>query len=154
MTLLLMRHGKSDWDADADDHERPLNQRGERAAAVMGRLLTTIGVAPDRVISSSAVRARTTARLAAEAGEWDLEVELDRSLYLPAPETVIAVAERSLTEGGRVMVVGHQPAWGEVVTRLTGARVAMKTATVAILDRTHGGYQLEALLQPRHFAGG
>jgi phosphohistidine phosphatase len=36
-TLLLLRHGKSNWNEPSlPDHDRPLNKRGERDAPRMG----------------------------------------------------------------------------------------------------------------------
>ncbi len=69
-TLLLMRHAKSDWDADYEsDHDRPLNDRGLKSARLMGRVLADEGLVPDLIISSTALRARTTAELATETRE-------------------------------------------------------------------------------------
>lgn len=132
--LLLMRHGKSDWDADYEgDHQRPLNPRGVRSARLMGRLLSSKGLAPARVISSTAVRARTTAELAAEAGEWTAEIVLERDLYDLGPAGVVASAAGS-PEVQPLMLVGHQPTWGLLVSVLTGAKADMKTASVAVVE--------------------
>ena len=47
-TLLLLRHGKSNWDAQYQlDHDRPLAKRGRKAAALMGRYLSALDEAPD-----------------------------------------------------------------------------------------------------------
>ena len=77
--LMILRHGKSDWNAGASsDHARPLNRRGTGAAMTMGRLLTRLGEVPDLIVTSSAVRARETALLAADAGDWGCEtIEVD-----------------------------------------------------------------------------
>jgi phosphohistidine phosphatase len=147
MRLLLMRHAKSAWEADTDDHGRPLNRRGTGAARTMGHLLTAIGEVPDLVVTSSAVRAHTTALLAAEAGGWEANVHVESDLYLPDVDTVLDVVGRVGRGVGRVMLVGHEPAWGAVVARLTGGTVAMRTGTVAIVEEG----ELVALLQPRHF---
>lgn len=133
-TLLVMRHAKSDWDADyADDHERPLNQRGTRSARLMGRVLAEKGRVPSLVITSSAVRARSTATLANEAGEWDAEIILDPNLYGTGADDAIQVASMA-SDVDRLMLVGHQPAWSALVSKLTGHRVDMKTATVAVIE--------------------
>lgn len=139
-TLLLMRHAKSDWAAPHEsDHERPLNDRGLKSARVVGRLLAGLDSAPDHVISSTAVRARTTAELAAEAGDWAAEIVLDRNLYVSGPDGVIEVASRA-PDIERLMLVGHQPTWSLVVFELAGARVDMKTATVAVIDFDMAGW--------------
>jgi len=133
-TLLVMRHAKSDWNADyGRDHERPLNQRGVRSARHMGQVLSDEGQVPTVVITSTAVRARTTAELANEAGDWDAEIVLDSNLYGTDAETAVRVASDA-PDVERLMLVGHQPAWSILVAALTGERVEMKTATVAVVE--------------------
>ncbi len=132
-TLLVMRHAKSDWNADyVADHDRPLNRRGIAAAREMGRLVTGLGLVPDLVISSTAVRAKTTAELAIDAGGWDSRLSLEPGFYGSGPETVLKIVSRS-DEVGVLMIVGHQPTWGLIIERLTGERVEMKTATLAVV---------------------
>jgi len=134
-TLLLMRHAKSDWGAEyGADHDRPLNDRGRRSARLIGRVLTAEVLAPEVVISSTAMRARTTAELAIEAGEWDADLVLDRALYESGPQGVLDAGAGISPEIGRLMLVGHQPTWSMLVARLTGERAEMKTATVAVID--------------------
>jgi phosphohistidine phosphatase len=129
-----MRHAKSDWNADYErDHERPLNQRGVRSARYMGQVLSDEGQVPALVITSTAVRARTTAELANEAGDWDAEIVLDSNLYGSDAESAIRVASDA-PDVGRLMLVGHQPAWSTLISVLTGERVEMKTATVAVVE--------------------
>ncbi len=159
-TLLLMRHAKSDWDAEyGTDHDRPLNDRGRRSARLMGRVLTEEGLAPEVVISSTAVRARTTSELAIEAGEWDAELVLDRALYESGPQGVLAAGAETPPEIGRLMLVGHQPTWSMLVARLTGERAEMKTATVAVIDLAIDSWadlpgssgSLARLIEPKSF---
>ncbi len=133
-TLLLMRHAKSDWDADyGPDHDRPLNERGLRSARLMGRVLADEGLVPDLIISSTAVRARSTAELAIDAGGWDTHLVLDRSLYDEGPRRVLD-AGASAPDVNTVMLVGHQPTWSMLVSTLTGERAELKTATVAVIE--------------------
>ncbi len=160
-TLLVMRHAKSDWNAAyGRDHDRPLNDRGVRTAQSMGRLLRTEGEVPDLVITSTAVRARSTAELAAEAGGWDGDIRLEPLFYGAGVDDVIALAAAA-PPVARVMVVGHQPVWSMLVSALTGERVEMKTATVAVirfeidewaaLPDTTG--RLDVVYQPRDHLG-
>lgn len=133
-TLLVMRHAKSDWNSvSGSDHDRPLAERGIRSARTMGRLLTDLNIAPDHVISSTALRARTTAELAAEAGGWRGSIQLDGRLYGGSPSDVLAVAALA-PDVKRLMLVGHQPTWAGVVELLTGDAVDMRTATVAVVE--------------------
>ena len=60
-TLLILRHAKSSWkQPELTDHDRPLNKRGCRDAPRIGRLLREQQLVPDRIISSTAERARQT----------------------------------------------------------------------------------------------
>ena len=158
-TLLLMRHAKSDWDADyGSDHDRPLNNRGLRSARLMGRVLAEEGLVPDLIISSTALRARRTAELAIEGGDWDSALVLDRSLYDEGPRGVLE-AGASAPDVNSVMLVGHQPTWSMVVSALTGERADMKTATVAVIELDLDSWaelpgatgKLTRVLEPRSF---
>lgn len=134
--ILLLRHGKSDWSAAFDrDHERPLAERGRRAAATIGRFLTAIGAAPEAVITSTAVRARTTVELAAEAGGWSCPVIESGRLYESSPETVLAVLREAPAAAANALLAGHEPVWSATAGRLIGgASLKMVTAAVACID--------------------
>ncbi len=70
--LLILRHGKSDWDAGTDDYHRPLMDRGKRGAQRMGIWLLQRQLLPDLIISSPAERALVTAqKLCKAAGMGD-----------------------------------------------------------------------------------
>ena len=112
-TLLVMRHAKSDWGATfSSDHERPLAQRGIKAARRIGRFLTEVGTAPDLILSSTATRALTTAELAAEAGEWRCEIRTTSDLYASDPERVLDVVGEIEDDVERLLIAGHEPTWG------------------------------------------
>ena len=67
-TLLIMRHAKSSWTSpDLPDHDRPLNSRGTRDAPMMGGLIKQHARVPDRIVCSTAERARQTAVAVAES---------------------------------------------------------------------------------------
>src|ERR671921_212111 len=67
-TLVLVRHAKSSWDLDVDDHERPLSGRGRRDAVAIGQELAKRGIRPDLVLCSTAVRTRETWEEAGRGG--------------------------------------------------------------------------------------
>ncbi len=141
-TLLVMRHAKSDWGASyTRDHDRPLNSRGEKAARLMGRFLTDTGTVPDLIISSTAVRALTTAELATVAGEWSCVIETTPDFYTSDPERVLEVLAGVDPGVDILLITGHEPTWAGLVSRLIGGgRVRMPTAAVACLDLPHGSW--------------
>lgn len=133
-TLLILRHAKSSWaDDDQDDHERPLNQRGKRAAPRMGQLIKEQSLIPDRILSSTAVRARATAAAVAKACGFQGDLELTRDLYLADPQSYMDVLAL-LDHGDRVMVVGHNPGMEELVAALTGEEERFPTAALAHVE--------------------
>lgn len=133
-TLLLLRHAKSSWDDERlDDHDRPLNDRGRRAAPRMGNLLREERIVPDLIISSTAKRARSTARLVAEAASFEREVALEPSLYLASPEGYVRAAQPVDDSVERLMMVGHNPGIETLLGLLTGQGEAMPTAALAVL---------------------
>lgn len=135
-TVILFRHGKSDWDAShGADHERPLAERGRRAADRMGRYLSEKGEVPDLAISSTAVRASDTLDRAVRSGDWSCRVEQLDDLYLPSPNGLLEVLRQQSDELVSVMLVGHEPAWSETLSLLVGGgRFRFPTAAMARID--------------------
>ncbi len=133
--LILLRHGKSDWDADySGDRHRPLAKRGLQAARTMGRLLTAVDQIPEKVISSPALRARATAELAAEAGRWGCPMELDEGLYATSLAEVLDVVRRQDDDLERLLLIGHEPTWSNLAEVLSGGRVRVPTAAAVGID--------------------
>ena len=80
-TLILVRHAKSSWDLDVDDHERPLSGRGRRDAEAIGRLLALQSLRPDLVLCSTATRTRETWDRATAGGAEAAEVRFLEPIY-------------------------------------------------------------------------
>ena len=134
--IYILRHGKSDWHADyGEDHDRPLAKRGREAAALMGGFLRRIDQIPDRVLSSTARRARHTAETAIEAGEWSCGRDLIDSLYGSSVRSALDLIRSQENECSSVLLVGHQPTLSELIAELTGgAAVRLPTAALARID--------------------
>ena len=89
--LILTRHAKSAWDDPTlDDHDRPLNDRGMHDAPRMAKRLAEAGFRPDVILSSTAVRARTTAE--AFGAALRVAVSLDPDLYGAPAGSLLRVA--------------------------------------------------------------
>jgi phosphohistidine phosphatase len=116
--LHLLRHAKSSWDDDADDHQRPLNKRGREAARLIGETLPKAIGALDLVLCSPALRTRETAELALARFHPKPRVLYEDVLYLATEEALIDRL-RMLDEGAdAVMVVGHNPGLHELAVML------------------------------------
>ena len=66
-TLLILRHAKAASHPSGNDHDRPLNGRGEKQAPAVGKWLADHKLTPELIVSSTALRAHETAQLVAEA---------------------------------------------------------------------------------------
>lgn len=134
-TLMLLRHGKSDWNSNCADHDRVLAPRGEDAAERIGRYLAALGQVPDRVVSSTATRAHETAERAALAGRWEPEVELQREFYGTSADQLLEWIQRVDNATDSLLLVGHQPTWSMFTEGLIGGgNVRFPTAGLARID--------------------
>ncbi len=135
--LILVRHAKSDWgDPSLADHDRPLNTRGRANAPVMAERLAATGASVDRILSSTAVRARTTADHFGET--LGLRVELDPELYLASASTLLAKAAAAGSPS--VLIVAHDPGITDLAARLSDDGIThMPTCAVARFEWDNGG---------------
>ena len=117
--LLLLRHGKSDWDVDVGDFHRPLKERGKRGAQRVGTWLLKHDLVPDLVISSPAERALTTAEACCRTmGMSDSEIEQDKRIYHASPSGLLEVLANCPPGAQRVMLVGHNPGMEQLLREL------------------------------------
>lgn len=118
--LTLLRHAKSSWsDTSLPDRDRPLSGRGERDAPAMGLRLKAHKARPSLILTSHAVRARTTARIVARMLGYPEEfLQVERKLYLAAPDAILAVVAAQEDRFEDILVVGHNPGMTELANRL------------------------------------
>lgn len=132
--LIILRHAKSDWPGGVADHERPLADRGRREAPAAGRWLRDQGGEIDRVVCSSATRARQTWELVAEQLAVVPEPGIDDRLYDASTSDLLAVARELPGTVRTVLFIGHNPGLEDLVGELTGTWHTMKTGSVAVLS--------------------
>lgn len=135
--LTLLRHAKSSWhEAGTNDCDRPLDQRGQQDAPVMGRRLAARGSRPSLILCSHALRARHTAQLIArELGYPSEFLQREPELYLATPEQIMAVVARQADSFRDIVVCGHNPGMTELANRLSnGAIDNMPTCAMAVID--------------------
>jgi phosphohistidine phosphatase len=130
-TLLLMRHGKATQDRPVADHDRPLTNRGHDDAEYMGRWLVRQRLQPDRIISSTALRAYETAMEIATACKYRQPIETQPSLYLAPAAAYLAVLRALPGNPDTVLLVGHNPGLTELVCQLSGEDQEMRTSALA-----------------------
>ena len=133
--LLILRHAKSSWkDTSVSDHARPLNKRGKKAAPRMGKLLYEEDLVPDIILSSTALRARDTADLVAEASGFAGEITFLDDFYHAWPSDYLD-GLRSLSNDIKLpMIVGHNPGMEMLLDVLTGELERFPTAALAYVQ--------------------
>ncbi len=137
MQILFLRHGEADWpDWDKPDDERPLTRRGRKEMKRVAEFLERLDLCPDAILSSPLPRARQTAEIVAErvGKEVTIEPKLVHGFNSERLRDMIAN-----TDGERIMIVGHEPEFSQVIEKLTGGRVKLSKAGVALLDIDRGG---------------
>jgi phosphohistidine phosphatase len=142
--LWLLRHGEAEAHHARSDDERRLTPRGEGQSRAAGRALAALEMTFQAVYTSPKVRARDTARLACEGLGCNALDHAPLSQGFSADDAL-----ELLHADERVLVVGHEPDFSQVVHDLTGARLDFKKGGIAAvrLDGTRG--ELIVLLRPR-----
>lgn len=117
--LYMVRHAKSSWKHDVPDHDRPLKKRGHNDATLVSQQIASETAAPEKIISSDANRARTTAEYFRKAfGLPADQLELNHTLYDFSGQDVMSVIKSLDDELDTVMIVGHNHAFTSVANML------------------------------------
>lgn len=165
-TLTLLRHAKSGWDDPVTrDFDRPLNAKGQRAAAMMGRHMKALGLRFDHVVASPAVRVVETLEHVAQGYGSELAPAWDKRVYLASASSLLDVVRELPDAAGRVLLSGHNPGLEELVLLLAGDGSALReqvevkfpTASLAELrfdatrwaDAAEGSAELTRFVRPR-----
>ena len=134
--LLLIRHAKSDWNDPAlSDFERPLSARGEHDVPIMGERLATSNILPERIISSPARRAKSTAKgIARHLALAMQDIEWRDELYLASPATMLDAIRNHPDHVTTLFLVGHNPGISALADQLCGNLIGdMPTCGIAHL---------------------
>jgi phosphohistidine phosphatase len=145
----FLRHGEAEPHDARPDPQRRLTERGEEQSRAAGRALERLRIPIHVVFSSPKVRAWDTARLACES------LGVDPVEHQPLGDEFTRDDALELAAGepdNRILVVGHNPTFEQVVYDLTGARIDMRKGAVAGVRLRGGQGELISLLQPRELA--
>jgi phosphohistidine phosphatase len=168
--LMLMRHAKSDWSVGGQrDHDRALAARGREAAPLIAAYMARHGLKPDKVLVSTARRARETWDLVAPAFSTDLNVSFDARLYEANPKALLVPLRAVDAAAHSLLMIGHNPGIQELANLLMASgdidarqRLLEKfpTAALAVIDfqiddwsalAPHSG-RLDRFVSPRALA--
>ncbi|UBU13817.1 SixA phosphatase family protein [Nonomuraea gerenzanensis] len=128
-TLIVLRHAKAAQVPGLADRERPLTDRGERDAKRVGEEISAMGLEPDVVLCSPAVRTRRTAELAFP----EVEISYERDIYEAYPEELLELVRRTDPGLGTVVLCGHNPGVHELALSLAGGDYVFRPGAFAVV---------------------
>jgi phosphohistidine phosphatase len=161
--LLLLRHGKSDWEDGVEDFHRPLKKRGRLAAQCIGLWLQEQRLIPDGIVSSPAERALATAKKVCATLAIDVQdIVQEGRIYEASCEQLMAVVHATPHTVHRLLLTGHNPGLEELLEYLSDESLPphadgklMPTAALARLqfnggweDLSEGRATLVSLVRP------
>jgi phosphohistidine phosphatase len=113
-SILFVRHSKSSWDdLMIEDHDRPLNTRGKKDSKSMGEYLLQNGNKIDIIISSSAKRAKSTAKNLNEVVKAENFI-IEPRLYLASAMEILKIVQNIHNEVDTAIIVAHNPGMTDV----------------------------------------
>ena len=135
--LILLRHAHAESAGPGqDDRDRALSARGRSEAVAAGKWLRERGYIPDRVLCSTARRARETLDLVQDAIGHG-ETERTDAIYEATPGDLVALADAH-REAPRLLLVGHNPGLEHLAalmsTGQSGDFRGMPAAGIAVLE--------------------
>lgn len=131
MKLYFFRHAIAE-EGEVDE-KRELTPKGIERTRMSAHMLAALAVKPTRIYSSPLVRARQTAELLAPTLDTAVQVrdELRPGFDIEAAQRLLA----DLPDDEEVMLVGHEPDFSGVVSRIIGGgEIVMKKGGLARVD--------------------
>jgi len=131
--LLLIRHSKAEKETSVKDIERPLKYIGIQDAVFMAERLKEKGLKPQLIITSPALRTKTTAEIFADHFSLP-DPETKKAIYEASQQTLLRVINKLPDQYDFIAFVGHNPGIAQILYYLTGEIREVHTSTVALID--------------------
>ena len=132
MKLCFLRHGEADWpNWNKPDDERPLTERGRKEMKRVAKYLECLKFVPDAILTSPLPRASQTAEIVGKRLGIELQIEpaLAHSFNIERLRRLVAK-----TNAECAMIVGHEPEFSDVIGKLTGGKIKISKAGIALLE--------------------
>jgi phosphohistidine phosphatase len=170
-TLTILRHAKAEaGSASQNDHERALTHRGIEACHVIGEYMAKQGLTFDRVLCSTAVRARQTWEEVQRFYKTSAPTAHEKKLYLASGNEILNLLSHMPEPVNSLLIIGHNPGLHQLAVKLAGTgdsvlldRLALKFPTCALaglmLDPPwkkipHARGRLLEFITPKMLSGG
>ena len=131
-TLYLLRHAESSWkDLTQPDFDRPLKDRGRKAAKLIGKYLGAEKLNDPLVVCSPAMRTRETAEIVLKHAHLRVEVQFEERIYEASLHNLVHLVSELPDEKQIAILIGHNPGFEELLAYLTGEGRRMPTCALA-----------------------
>lgn len=155
MNVYFLRHasaGKS-YPDPVEDERRPLDEEGVEQAKLMGRVLKSMEIEVDVIVTSPLTRAKQTAKLAAQAMDCEERVTTDDAMRPDASYEDFQQLLKKYETSDSMVVVGHNPSQAEFLNRLVNGyeetRIELKKGAAAKVEVKDGESTLCWLITPK-----
>src|SRR5215813_7108282 len=156
MIIYFLRHASAGKavPSPSKDERRPLDEEGILQARYIGRMLASLDVQLEHIVSSPLKRALQTASLVANELAFETAVQKDEALRPDADWEQFQALLARLRKYAAIMVVGHNPSMTEFLSKTiaTGsgpALVDLKKGAVAKVEMTGRRGSLHWLVTPK-----
>ncbi len=147
MRLYFLRHGAADWPGwDQPDDDRPLTEDGRRELDQVGKFLVRLKARPEVILTSPLPRAAQTAEIAAAHLRAPV---FEENLLAPGFGAEDLKRLQGKYPRQALMLVGHEPDFSSTIASLTGGRVKVAKAGVALVEVESGKSELRWLFPPK-----
>lgn len=134
-TLILMRHSHAVAEHSCRDFDRQLTADGRQLAEATGSRLDALGLVPDLILTSAAVRTVQTGECVADQFESGISLISSRNLYQAAPSAWLPAIKSAAAPAARtILCIGHNPGIGAMISRLAGQRLPAAPATTGVFS--------------------
>jgi phosphohistidine phosphatase len=125
-TLFIVRHGKSSWDFETvADIDRTLKEKGIRDAYDIAARISSKGLIPQLIVSSSAIRALHTAIIFSRVlGVPEKNILISSGLLHTTPAKIIDFIGSTAASTDSMMIFGHNPGFTSLANILSNLEIA------------------------------
>lgn len=156
MIIYFVRHASAGQKklSGKKDEKRPLDSDGVQQCTQMGRILSSMEVGVDAIISSPLKRATQTAALIANEIGYEGKLHIENALRPEAKYDHFRDMLRDYSKHESILVVGHNPNFSDFLGRTIAgsgerAHVDLRKGSVAKVESKQKKYVLDWLLTPR-----
>ncbi|HPD63865.1 MAG TPA: histidine phosphatase family protein [Bacteroidia bacterium] len=143
--LFIVRHGHAqNQTAGKSDHERPLSDPGRDEVRQLSETFRKNGFVPEKIISSTALRALETAKIIASAFEIHADEIVAEDLLYSFYDTndFIDMLQTYVNDCQKVCVVGHNPLLAEMIFAFTGKQIVpLSPASAVVIEIESDSWQ-------------